>query len=425
MMSDDQISALKARNRVSDVAGAWVRLRQRREGAYVGPCPICSREPQSKTASRFECDDESWVCAVCEDGGDVIKLVQKREGVDFVTALERLGGLRAERPTPQIARRRGMKDFAAGVMIDDPLNVPPAYDGDAALVAAWREGWLLARRRADYAAFARKRERERLYGFWEAARVHSAGDDAMHRRYLRHRGLLAPPNAKLRAHPDMPLFADGRENEPRLLYRGWAMLAAIAGADGRFAGLHITWIDLARPKGKLVLVDPETGEAAAAKKVRGSKAGGYIDLGGAPDAGGAYRRMFAGEGIETVLTPYTTLVRAGRLRAGDGFRAGIDLGNLAGRAIETVPHPVLKTAAGRAQRVPGCDPDMAAPSMPVPESVHELVLLGDGDSDPVLTRNAIERAARRHAREGRDIRQAFAPADKDFNDLVMGRGGND
>lgn len=424
MMTDEQLLALKARNPVGEVAGAWVRLRARPGGKFVGPCPICSDNAQSKTASRFECSDDAWVCAVCGDGGDVIKLMRKREGLDFVAAVERLGGVREERPTPAIAHRRGIRDFAAGVALDDPLNVPPAFDADVSLINAWRAGWLKAQRRAGYAEFARKRERERLWDFWCAARAHSVGDDAMHRRYLRQRGLLVPANAKLRSHPDMPLFADGRENEPRLLHRGWAMLAAIAGPDHRFAGLHITWIDLAQPKGKLVLVDPETGELVTAKKMRGSKAGGYVDLGGRPDASGGFRRMFAGEGIETTLTPYTALVRTGRLREGDAFRVGLDLGNLAGRAIETVPHPTLKTAGNRPQRVPGCDPDMGAPAMPVPDSIEELILLGDGDSDPLTTRNAIERAKRRHDRPGRRVRAEFAPAGKDFNDLVMGNGGN-
>jgi hypothetical protein len=36
----------------------------------------------------------------------------------------------------------------------------------------------------------------------------------------------------------------------------------------------------------------------------------------------------------------------------------------------------------------------------------------------VLTENAMERAARRYARQGRVIRIAFAPSGLDFNDLL-------
>ena len=53
-------------------------------------------------------------------------------------------------------------------------------------------------------------------------------------------------------------------------------------------------------------------------------------------------------------------------------------------------------------------------------SVEELILLGDGDSEPVLTRFAMLRAARRYLQPGRIIRIAFAPAGADFNDVLRG-----
>src|ERR1035437_4678314 len=79
------------------------------------------------------------------------------------------------------------------------------------------------------------------------------------------------------------------------VHTGPAMLAAIVGADGRFSGLHITWLDLARPKGKAEVPDPTTGDLLPAKKVRGSKSGGRIEI--VPRA--APRRLIIGEGIET------------------------------------------------------------------------------------------------------------------------------
>jgi len=94
MISDDALAALKERNPVDVVASQWVALRTRRRGKYIGPCPLCSEDPQSRSAMRFECDSDKFVCAVCREGGDVIKLVMKREGVDFKTALDRLGGAR-------------------------------------------------------------------------------------------------------------------------------------------------------------------------------------------------------------------------------------------------------------------------------------------------------------------------------------------
>ena len=38
----------------------------------------------------------------------------------------------------------------------------------------------------------------------------------------------------------------------------------------------------------------------------------------------------------------------------------------------------------------------------------------------MLTQYAMERAARRYARAGREIRIAFAPAGRDFNDVLRG-----
>lgn len=413
-MTDDQLTALKDRNPVSAVAGDWVKLRRKgRAGQYVGPCPICSDDPQSKTAMRFECDADKWVCAVCADGGDVIKLVCKREGLDFIGAVERLGGARDEVVTPRMAKKRGIKDFQAGA---GATAVPVGYSDDVALSDAWRDGWRDGKRRADYEAWARERERKRLYAFWEAG-TPIAGTPV--ERYLANRGLIAPANAKLRFHPAMPLFCDGREIEPVIAHTGPAMLAAIRNAEGRFAGLHITWLDPAGPKGKALVFNPETGEALPSKKSRGSKAGGYIDLGGCAVADAA--RMIAGEGIETVLAVFTALTRTGRDLSRTLLRSGVDLGNLAGRALSTIAHPTLKTETGRPQRVPGPDPDLELPAMPVPDSVPELILLGDGDSDPFLTRNAMERATHRHTRPGRAVRVRFAPSGIDFDDMMQGK----
>lgn len=68
-----------------------------------------------------------------------------------------------------------------------------------------------------------------------------------------------------------------------------------------------------------------------------------------------------------------------------------DLGNLARRAVETIPHPTLKADKRRSARVT----DFTSPAMPVPAPVRELILLGNGGPEPILTRNAMERAKRR------------------------------
>ena len=60
-------------------------------------------------------------------------------------------------------------------------------------------------------------------------------------------------------------------------------------------------------------------------------------------------------------------------------------------------------------------------ALSIPDSVEELILLGDGDSEQLLTECAMERAARRYAKDGRTIRIAFAPSGLDFNDVLRGQ----
>ena len=122
--------------------------------------------------------------------------------------------------------------------------------------------------------------------------------------------------------------------------------------------------------------------------------------------------------LETTLAVWTAHGRTGRPLDGREWWAAGDLGNLAGRASASVAHPTLKRPDGRPQRVPGPDPDPDDAGLAIPQSVTEIVLLGDGDSEPVLTRYAMARAARRFRAPGRTIRCAFAPTGLDFNDLL-------
>ena len=89
------LEALKRRHPCHEVAARWVSLRKHGR-KMIGPCPIHSPDRQARDSTAFECDADGWVCAVCADGGDVIKLVQlvefgSAEGT-FLAAVERLGG---------------------------------------------------------------------------------------------------------------------------------------------------------------------------------------------------------------------------------------------------------------------------------------------------------------------------------------------
>ncbi len=388
-LSAQDLDDIKARNPIADVAGGYVKLR-RMGKRMVGPCPICGGRA---TSQRFEIleDGESWVCAVCPDGGDIIHLIQKVEGCDFKSAIERLGG-------------RTEMDAAAAKKLFEA-----------------REKKRVAKEKI--AGDFRERERKRLWEAWQRA-------DDIHgtiaARYLEGRDLRLPAACPgLRFLPSAPYFHGEQIDErgrksPIILHKGPAMLAAFIRADGTFGGLHTTWLNVAMspddvtPPTKIELNDPETGELLNAKKMRGSKSGAHIAIALTKEP----KHLIIGEGIETVLAVWTAFANAGRVLDDTAFWAAGDLGNMAGRSAKTVPHPTAKRPNGRALSVPNDQPDPDDPGLSIPHSVDELILLGDGDSEPVLTRFAMIRAARRYARPGRTIRIAFAPAGRDFNDVL-------
>jgi hypothetical protein len=395
--SPHDLDDIKSRNPLADVAGGYIKLR-RAGGRLVGPCPICGGKTSSQ---RFEILDngESWVCAVCPDGGDVIRMVQLVEGCDFLGAIERLGGRIAV----------------------DPDQAKKLFEE--------RERKRLAREKTS--AEYREAERKRLYRTWKSA-LPVTGTKV--ERYLAGRGLQLPPSCiGLRYLPSAPYWhgetIDSRGNKsPRQIHSGPAMLGAFIRPDGKFGGLHMTWLRDDDFSGQQVgqenrhgnvtkaeIIDPADGEVLNSKKMRGSKTGAYISIATTEDPP---RRLVIGEGIETVLAVWTAHQLAGRDVSDMAFWAAGDLGNLAGRATKTIPHPTLKRPNGRAMTVPDRYPDPDDKGLAIPDSVDELILLGDGDSEPLLTECAMERAARRYAKDGRTIRIAFAPAGKDFNDVL-------
>lgn len=364
----------------------------------VGPCPVCGGRDRFSVNTR----KDVWHCRGSGRGGDAIALIEYLDGADFLAACETLTG----RPPPRgEGTRLSPEDLAR------------------------REAERRAREaeREEEAAGYRERERRHLWKMWEAAARSACAP--MLAGYFERRGLDLPrPCKALRFLANAPYFHGEEEDDrarmrPRLIYRGPAMLAAITDAAGRFQGLHCTWLDLSRPKGKAEIFDPDTGEELPAKKVRGSKRGHRILL--VPAAGDAPTRQISGEGIETVMAVRSGLLRAGGLDPDCEFVSAVDLGNLAGRSASSVPHPTITVTDTlgrvRARRVPGPVSDMASEAMWVPDSIVHLTLLGDGDSDPFTTRCAMERATARHAAPGRWVSTAWAPEGQDFNDVLLGR----
>lgn len=378
MIPDAALDDLRQRNPVAEVAERLGASLKKRGRAMMGTCPMCGG---GRSAQRFEVKTpETWACAVCCDGGDVIRLVERARGVSFLDAVEWLGGAQA---------------------------VDPAE-------AARRERERAAKRlsREAEAAKYREAERRRLYETWKFSWSWPATPVEA---YLIGRGVDRLDGVTVR-YAEVPYFHgeaidDRGRAQPRRIHLGPAMLAPFVDGRGVFRGLHITWIDADRPGEKALIADPDTGEVLPAKKMRGSKAGAWLKL----CAGAIGQKLKVGEGIETTLSSRAAL--------GDGFAffAAGDLGNLAGPATETVPHPTLKTPGGRPARVPGPDPDLSRPGLPVPDDVTEIDLIADADSDPFLTRLAIARGAKRYARPGRRIVASWPPEGADLNDVARGK----
>ncbi|WP_296585699.1 CHC2 zinc finger domain-containing protein [Xanthobacter sp.] len=379
----------------------------------VGPCPVCGGRDRFGVHVR----KGIWHCRYAGRGGDAIALVEYLDGADFLAACETLTG----RPPP----KSDVSDFGNS-KTDSGNTRNRGGEGTRATPEelAAREEQRRARQAEREAENNRYREAERrkVYALWGAS-MPIAGTPA--EAYLARRGIPNPPSRALRFKADFA-FCHGQEDVggrtyARVLHRGPALVAAITGPDGRFRGLHMTWIDLSRRKGKAEIVDPDTGEVLPAKKMRGSKLGGAIVV--VPAWSGVARTVYAGEGIETLLSVWAALGAAGVDLRDTAFLCAADLGNLAGKATETIVHPTDKVADKRGHmrrvHVPGPVPDFESLAMPIPSECTELVLLADGDSEPFFTRMAMERATARHAAPGRLVRVVWAPPGKDFNDVLM------
>jgi hypothetical protein len=358
----------------------------------VGGCPGCG-DGGKGDSDRFSINTAKnvFLCRQCGQRGDPIAFAMWCDGSDFLTACATLTGM----PAPGAGARE--------VDLSELARREAERRDKAAKAEAERDLW-------------RQREREKLYGWWRQARQ-AAGSPL--EEYLRLRCLTLPASCKAlrftrygRVFGERDTHDDGGRRP--VLHIGPAMYAAIQAADGRFCGLHTTWIDLAAPDGKLRLPDPVTGELVPARKVRGTQRGSTIRLAG-PDEPA---HLVIGEGIETTLSRHDDMREDGEDLSDVAFWAAVSLGNLGGAHDGTVAHPTLKDRGGKPVRVPGPVPaEGRGKAVHVPDSVTRLTLLGDGDSDPVVTGHALERARRRYARPGRLVEVVMAPPGLDFNDV--------
>lgn len=366
-----------ARARQVDVLEAAQRhgaiLKKKGAAEWAGPCPACGgtdRFSVNTSKQKFNCRGFG--------GGRVVSMVMHIAGLDFLQACE---GLTGEPPPrgPSTMNHAEIEERREKLQME----------------AAERE----ARRTREQAAADEKR-RTRA---WELFQCGVRADNSVVARYLEARGIdpRSPATRRLRLLLDAPYWYE-IDGYNRVIHTGPAMMAAIQGGDRHFMGVHLTWLaddglDKARlldPDGNLLL--DEKGQRLKTKKFRGLPRGGAIRLTG--DEPGDI--LLVGEGIETTLTAYDALTRR-RQDLSIAAWAAASLGNLGGGGT-------------------GSEPDMDNPGFLPPEWAKRVVILGDGDSDPIVTRNQTERARRRCARLGIPAAVAMAAPGMDFNDMLGG-----
>lgn len=406
----------KARDaRIEHVAEA-LGLRIPPRGEYQGPCPTCGGK------DRFSINTKKQVfnCRGAK-GGDVIEMVMHVNGSDFVQACEFIN----EEPPP----RRG----------------PTARPRDPAVERERREERRdeeIARGRQESADLHRKIEAatalfERGYLFGQEFPIGPI-DGTMAEDYLEARGI---PLRAISAHdlrfvralpykgfPDRPgaFSENGRPlvDEEVELGAYHCMIAAVRDAQGRVTGVHRTYLDSGKttldggkpPSGQPIKLRPPGDRTRnRAKKGTFRMGGGLIMLSEPAET------LAVAEGIETACA-WRVLALEGWFEeafAGAAIAAAYSLGNMCGAATGSVPHP-SPTRNHPTATIANGDPDMASVAIWIPRGVKRLILIGDGDSDPVATRAALCTGVERFRRFGLEVFVSMAPSGADWNDVLLG-----
>lgn len=378
MSHDPDIEAWIDQARSADILEIATQIGARLKragGEWVGPCPRCNG------TDRFAVNaiEQVFNCRGAV-GGDVIKLVEHAREVEFMAACEIIIG----EPPP---RRES--------------QVKPVDPEIARERREERRDQELARAEVE----ARKQERSAD----RAARIFNdstpiAGTQAD--AYLRRRGIFLTPemssDLRFAAGLEYRGYADPDANEETALGVFPCMAAAIRNAVGEIIGIHRTYLDPAEP---VKLKPPGDTKQNKAKKSFGTVMGGAIRL-------GPVRRIMAiGEGIETCASWYQLDYGPDDI----GIMSAVSLGNLSGAATGTIRHPNGKGT------IPNGVPDLARPGIVLPDGVEEVILLGDGDSEPIATRARLLTAGSRFRTQGLTVSLQLVLAKADFNDVLLER----
>jgi DNA primase len=86
---DEDIAAVRERSPIDEVVGEYLQLKNAGGGSLKGLCPFHDEKTPSFNVTPAR---GLFYCFSCAEGGDVIKFVQKIDGLSFVEAVERLAG---------------------------------------------------------------------------------------------------------------------------------------------------------------------------------------------------------------------------------------------------------------------------------------------------------------------------------------------
>jgi len=134
---DEDLALVRERSAIGEVVGEYLQLRNSGGGSLKGLCPFHDEKTPSfhVTPARG-----LWYCFSCNEGGDVIKFVQKIDNLGFTETVERLAGragieLRYEQgghiPGQEQSQRRRVIEAhkAAAEFYAEQLDSPAAQAG--------------------------------------------------------------------------------------------------------------------------------------------------------------------------------------------------------------------------------------------------------------------------------------------------------
>jgi hypothetical protein len=365
---------------------------------WVGPCPAgcAKRDGFIVTPAKGR---GIFLCRPSVATGDVINMVEHGLGCSRVEAAETITG----RSRPDRSRDETSDEFNTGLAKN-----------------AERQAELERRKEEQRREEEAKKEHddEAIDDILKRALDLDHPDAEPGRAYLQARGL----NPHKRLLKEIKFVAElgyygTRENSSGKVVRLAtlpAIIAIIRDSSGARIGISQAYLDPNAPR----KWKPEGSPTNSPRKIKGEKKGGMIVLGRIGE------RLAVGEGWETCLAwdQLKGMGFFGDTLAGEdiALRAAVDLGNLAGGATGSVPHPFLKDANGKPARIANGVPDPNAPGWVVPEGIKEVRLLGDYDSEVFFTAAKMAVAARRHMDKGREVYIHFPPTPgRDWNDQLL------